>query len=164
MGTPSFGFGRGVTGIARGVYLTVAGMIRCARSSSLIVALLVAIAVLAGCGGGGDEQSGNAGLPGDFPTAQVPLVTGTVLSADGNRADGWSVTVQGGPEAGNVLDTAVQTLTEQGYTESQRTSDGDRRVVILSATKNGDTYWVQVGTTPGAAGTGAVFYQITAGR
>ncbi|MDL9946695.1 hypothetical protein QSJ19_14065 [Gordonia sp. ABSL11-1] len=137
-------------------------MNRFVRLSTLCVAVLAGIALLAGCGGGDEDRQDGAALPKDFPAAQVPLVEGAVLSADGTRADGWSATVQGSREAGNVLDAAVTTLTDAGFTESSRSSDGGQRVVILSAKKGGTTYWVQVGTAAGAAGGGqSVFYQVS---
>ncbi|WP_124708750.1 hypothetical protein [Gordonia insulae] len=139
-------------------------MIRFARLVSLFVVMVAGVALLAACGGGEDDATTGTQLPEDFPTQQVPLVEGTVLTADGSRADGWSVTVQGSPDVGNVLDAAVTTLTDAGFTESQRSSDGGQRVVVLSADKGGTTYWVQVGTTAGAAGGGSsVFYQVSVG-
>ncbi|MFW0783183.1 hypothetical protein AAFP35_01560 [Gordonia sp. CPCC 206044] len=137
-------------------------MSRFARLARLLLALLVMTVLVAACGTAQDDPPRGADLPKDFPVEQVPIVDGTVLSADGNRADGWSVTVQGAREDGNVLDAAVKTLTDDGYTESQRSGDGGQQVVILSAAKGGTTYWVQVGTAAGAAGGGAsVFYQVS---
>ncbi|MXP23827.1 hypothetical protein GIY30_21040 [Gordonia sp. HNM0687] len=132
------------------------------RLVAVLVAGLALIAVLAGCNGSEEERPAGAALPQDFPVAQVPLVEGTVLTADGTRADGWAVTVQGVAADGNILDSAVTTLTDAGFTESQRTTEGGQRVVILSATKDSTDYWVQVGSTPGAAGgPGSVFYQVS---
>ncbi|MDY6811663.1 MAG: hypothetical protein SW127_22085 [Actinomycetota bacterium] len=132
------------------------------RLVAVLVAGLALIAVLAGCNGSAGERPAGAALPQDFPVAQVPLVDGTVLTADGTRADGWAVTVQGVAADGNILDSAVTTLTDAGFTESQRTTEGGQRVVILSATKDSTDYWVQVGSTPGAAGgPGSVFYQVS---
>ncbi|MBD1319848.1 hypothetical protein [Gordonia hankookensis] len=137
-------------------------MMRFDRLSMLLAVVFAAALLMTGCGSDGDDAPDGAALPKDFPTGQVPLVDGTVLTADGTRADGWSVTVQGGRDSGNVLENAVTSLTDAGFTESQRSSDGGQKVVILSAEKAGATYWVQVGTAAGAAGGGAsVFYQIS---
>ncbi|GAC70058.1 hypothetical protein [Gordonia soli] len=131
------------------------------RLSGLVSVLVVMAALLAGCGGGDREAPPGAALPGDYPLASVPLLTGTVLTANGSRADGWSVTVQGNREVGDPLDAAVRTLTDAGFTESQRTSDAGQTVVILSGGPKNQTYWVQVGTTPRAAGGPmSVFYQV----
>ncbi|MEE3849889.1 hypothetical protein VZC37_06070 [Gordonia sp. LSe1-13] len=138
-------------------------MMRFDRMVGLLVVLVAGIVVLAGCGEAEEAPPAGAALPQDFPADQVPLVNGTVLSADGSRADGWSVTVQSAPGEGNTLDAAVTTLTDNGFTESQRTTEGAQRVVVLSATKEGTDYWVQVGSTSGAAGgPGSVFYQVSA--
>lgn len=94
----------------------------------------------------------------------MPLVDGTVLTADGSRSKGWSVTVQAPAATGNAVDAAVSKLTKAGYAESQRDETGALKVVILSSDKSGTTYWVQVGSTPGAAGGGSsVFYQVSIG-
>lgn len=137
------------------------------RSTTRLVALFAAALTILGlataCGSDENQAPPGAALPKDFPTEQVPLVTGTVLSADGTRTDGWSVTMQAGPDQGNAVDAAVSTLTKNGYTESQRTETGAQKTVLLSGDKDGTTYWVQVGSTPGAAGGGSsVFYQVTA--
>ena len=132
------------------------------RMVSVLVAGIALIALLAACSGVEEDRPPGAALPQDFPVAQVPLVEGTVLTADGTRADGWAGTVQGAAGAGNILDAAVSTLTDAGFTESQRTTEGGQRVVVLSATKDATDYWVQVGSTPGAAGgPGSVFYQVS---
>ena len=53
------------------------------------------------------------------------------------------------------------TLTEAGYVESHRSTEGGQSVVVLSATKEGSTYWVQIGASPQAAGGGSsVFYLV----
>ncbi|MYR07093.1 hypothetical protein GTV32_12590 [Gordonia sp. SID5947] len=137
-------------------------MMRFYRLSTLLAVVVAAAVLLSGCGSDEDAAPAGAALPKDFPAAQVPLVEGTVLTADGTRADGWSVTVQGGRDSGNVLENAVTTLTDAGFAESQRSADGGQKVVILSAKKGSATYWVQVGTTAGAAGGGSsVFYQVS---
>ncbi|MGV9709278.1 hypothetical protein ACWDTI_01250 [Gordonia sp. NPDC003424] len=136
---------------------------RSARAVVVLVGVLAILGFLTGCGGDETPAPPGATLPKDFPTEQVPLVSGVVLTADGTRADGWSITVQASGEAGNGVDAAVRTLTKNGYTESQRTETGAQKTILLSADKNGTTYWVQVGSTPGAAGGGSsVFYQVTA--
>ncbi|MEO9326512.1 hypothetical protein [Gordonia aurantiaca] len=128
------------------------------------VATAVIGAVLAGCGD--DEQAGPEGvpLPSDFPVTQVPLIDGHVLSASGSRADGWEVTVQGPANGGNQLDVATKKLIESGFAESHRSTEGGQSVVVLSASKDGVTYWVQIGASPQAAGGGSsVFYLVNAG-
>ncbi|MBD0863370.1 hypothetical protein IA539_19540 [Gordonia sp. zg691] len=131
------------------------------RPAVLIAAALLVLGLLAGCGG--EEQAGPDGvpLPSDFPVTQVPLIDGHVLSASGTRTDGWEVTVQGPVNAGNQLDAAADKLTEDGYVESHRSSEGGQSVVVLSAAKGGSTYWVQIGASPQAAGGGSsVFYLV----
>lgn len=116
----------------------------------------------------GDDSSKGDGLdtvalPSDFPGDAVPLLDGRVLTASGTRADGWSVTVQGRSDVGNALDVSVKKLTDVGYTESSRTSEGGGRVAMLSKKDGNTTYWVQVGVTPRAAGgPNSVFYQVDA--
>ncbi len=150
--------------IARVAYFTVAGMFRfdwLRRLLVLFAAIALAGWVLTGCGD--EEQAGPDGvpLPSDFPVSQVPLIDGHVLSASGNRSDGWEVTVQGPANAGNQLDAATKKLTEAGFTESHRSSEGGQSVAVLSGTKEGTTYWVQVGASPQAAGGGSsVFYLV----
>ncbi|GAA1482212.1 hypothetical protein GCM10009624_26520 [Gordonia sinesedis] len=137
--------------------------LRRARIAFLGALLVVAAIVLTACGGSEEDTRTGVPLPDDFPTEQVPLIDGNVLSATGTRKDGWSVTVQGPSNAGNQLDAAVKKLTGAGYAESQRTSDGGQSVVVLSAKKDSTTYWVQVGATPqAAAGGSSVFYLVNA--
>lgn len=139
-------------------------MNRFARLLPALGCLCALMLVFAGCGTTEDHRPPGAELPKDYPLEQIPLVDGTVLSATGSRADGWSVTIQGKAGEGNVLESAVTTLTEHGFTESQRTGEGAQKVVMLSAKKENTTYWVQVGITAGAAGGGSsVFYQVSAG-
>ncbi|WP_419217225.1 hypothetical protein [Gordonia sp. CPCC 205333] len=135
----------------------------------MIACLLAAFScVLLFSGCGGDDTTSSDGLdvvalPGDFPADQVPLLDGRVLTANGTRADGWSITVQGKSDVGNALDAAVKKLTESGFTESSRTAEGGQRVVMLSRKDAGTTYWAQVGATPQAAGgPNSVFYQVNA--
>lgn len=127
------------------------------------LALLIAVALIAGCSSDDGPKYKGAALPRDFPTEQVPLIDdATVLTASGTHKDGWSVTVQGPATAGNQLDAAAKKLTGAGFTESQRTSQGGQSVVVLSADKDGTKYWVQVGTSPQAAtGGSSVFYMVS---
>lgn len=125
--------------------------------ATVLLALIFGVALLA-CGSSEPEDR----LPADFPREQVPLLAGTVLSATGDRAEGWSVTVQAEVGEGNVVDDAVSLLTDVGYTEETRTETGDQRVVVLSHRIDDATYWVQVGSAAAAAGGGrSAFYQIT---
>ncbi|NMO04176.1 hypothetical protein HH308_23445 [Gordonia sp. TBRC 11910] len=138
-----------------------------ARGIRLIAVLLAVCGVLfvSGCGGGDSSSKGDGldvvALPSDFPTSDVPLLDGRVLTANGTKADGWSITVQGKSDVGNALDAAVRKLTDAGFTESSRTTEGGQRVVMLSHKDGSTTYWVQVGATPQAAGgPNSVFYQV----
>lgn len=136
-------------------------MSRLARFTVVLLTFMLAL-VMGACSS--DDNGGRQGvaLPSDFPTEQVPLIDGTVLSASGAAGKGWSVTVQGPASDSNVLDTAVKKLTDAGYTESQRTSQNGQSVVVLTADKSGTTYWVSAGVTPAAASGGSsVFYTIT---
>lgn len=134
----------------------------------LIMSLLVVGGLVAGCSSDSDDGPGGVSLPKGFPRSEVPLLTdGTVLNVSGDEDDGWSVTLQGPGAEGNALDAAVKKLKDAGYTESQRTTDAGRRVVLLSKNADkdksrGHMFWVQVGTIAGAAGgPNALFYQIT---
>lgn len=148
----------------RGGYFTVARMFRfdwLRRTAVSIAAVLLVFGLVVGCAD--EEQAGPDGvpLPSDFPAAQVPLIDGHVLSASGSRSEGWEVAVQGPANAGNQLEAATETLTEAGYVESHRSTEGGQSVVVLSATKEGSTYWVQIGASPQAAGGGSsVFYLV----
>lgn len=133
------------------------------RAALVAAVVTVLAAALVGCSSDVSQAPDGVALPGDFPTEQVPLIDGTVVSATGTRKDGWSLTVQGPSNGGNQLDAAVKKLTDAGYQESQRTSDGGQSVVVLSAEKDSTTYWVQAGVTPqAAAGGAAVFYLVNA--
>lgn len=136
------------------------------KSIGWLFAALACIVLVSGCGGDDTRSTDgldSVALPSDFPTGQVPLLDGRVLTANGTRADGWSVTVQGRPDVGNALDAAVKKLTSAGYAESSRTTEGGQRVVMLSRKDGATTYWVQVGATPQAAGgPNSVFFQVDA--
>ncbi|GAA1457631.1 hypothetical protein GCM10009619_11680 [Williamsia maris] len=129
---------------------------------------VLALFVLAGCGSDDSspaEPSGPSGvaLPDDFPTDQIPLIGGAVLSAGGSADEGWNLTVQGPADTTAALDSAVKTLTDGGFREVQRTTDGGNQVVVVTATKVGKTYTVEVGSVSGAAGgPNSVFYQVSA--
>lgn len=139
-------------------------MTRFVRLIALVGAAVLTLAILGACSDDQPSKPAGAALPADFPTSQVPLVDGTVLTAEGNAKDGWGVTVQATQRGGNVLDDAVKKLIDAGYTESQRTNAGGSSVVVLSSGGGGQTYWVQVGRTTGAAAGGAsVFYMVTTG-
>ncbi len=142
---------------------------RSARASWWAAALAVlALFVLAGCGSDDSspaQPSGPSGvaLPDDFPTDQVPLISGAVLSAGGSADEGWNLTVQGPADTTAALDSAVKTLTGGGFKEVQKTTDGGNQVVVLTASKVGKTYTVEVGSVAGAAGgPNSVFYQVSA--
>ncbi|MCP2175336.1 hypothetical protein LX13_001143 [Williamsia maris] len=132
------------------------------------VLAVLALFVLAGCGSDDSspaEPSGPSGvaLPDDFPTDQIPLIGGAVLSAGGSADEGWNLTVQGPADTTAALDSAVKTLTDGGFREVQRTTDGGNQVVVVTATKVGKTYTVEVGSVSGAAGgPNSVFYQVSA--
>lgn len=140
------------------------------RTTLLIAALAVALCGLLGaCGSGSGSPSESAGpsalsLPSDFPKSDVPVLDGPLLSAGGTADEGWNLTVQGPANATTALDDAVADLTKAGYAEQQRTTDGGNKVVVLTATKSGTRYTVEVGAVAGAAGGGnSVFYQVTKG-
>ncbi len=140
------------------------------RTTLLIAAVAVALCGLLGaCGSGSGSPSGSTGpsalsLPSDFPKADVPVLDGPLLSAGGTADEGWNLTVQGPANATTALDDAVADLMKAGYAEQQRTTDGGNKVVVLTATKSGTRYTVEVGAVAGAAGGGnSVFYQVTRG-
>lgn len=130
----------------------------------LVIGVTAALMALlaAGCGSDDDAALPGVALPGDFPTGEVGLLDGTVLSASGDAAQGWSVTIQGRSNEGNALDRAVETLLDDGFEESSRATEDGERVVILSKDTDGALYWVSVGTISGAAGgPNSVFYQVS---
>ncbi|WP_045821678.1 hypothetical protein [Williamsia herbipolensis] len=132
-----------------------------------MVMMLVAAVLLAGCGSGSSSQadSSTAGalqLPADFPRADVPLIEGALLSAGGSAGEGWNLTVQGSSTITAALDAGVKKLTDAGYREVQRSTDGGNQVVVLTSTRSSTTYTVEVGSVAGAAGgPNSVFYQVS---
>ncbi|MGZ8178409.1 hypothetical protein ACXVUM_10810 [Williamsia sp. SKLECPSW1] len=143
------------------------------RRSRQVVLSVVAVLALCGlvgaCGSGSDKPATSTGpsalsLPNDFPRSDVPVLDGTLLSAGGTADEGWNLTVQGPANATTGLDDAVGDLTRAGYTVQQRTTDGGNKVVVLTATKSGTRYTVEVGSVAGSAGGGnSVFYQVSRG-
>ncbi|MFC0314355.1 hypothetical protein ACFQNE_12775 [Gordonia phosphorivorans] len=127
---------------------------------AIVTAVLTLLAVT-GCGGDDAPSTEGAALPKDFPTAQVPLVDGTVLTADGETSE-WQVTVQVRADAGDPFTTAVDELVEAGYAESSRTETDREKSVLLSKEVDGKTYWVTVGLSA-ASSTAAstVMYSVT---
>ncbi|MGJ0120176.1 hypothetical protein ACQ7HM_13320 [Williamsia sp. MIQD14] len=129
--------------------------------------MVIASVLLAGCGSGSSSQaeSSTAGalqLPADFPRAEVPLIDGALLSAGGSASEGWNLTVQGSSTIAAALDAGVKKLTDAGYREVQRTTDGGNQVVVLTSTRSSTTYTVEVGSVAGAAGgPNSVFYQVS---
>ena len=130
------------------------------NSKLLVPAALVAalsIAALTGCSssGGGSSATPSASasqeatsksLPSDFPKSDVPIVAGTVIVANGDHNDGWSVTVQ--PKDKNGFADAKAALEKAGYTAQPGASDS-------KAVYKNDKYTVAIGT-PGVAVTYAV--------
>jgi len=132
------------------------------NSRLLVPAALVAalsIASLAGCSGNGggssatpsasaSQEATSKSLPSDFPKSDVPIVAGTVIVANGDQNDGWSVTVQ--PKDKNGFADAKAALEKAGFTVQPGATDS-------KAVYTNDKYTVAVGT-PGVA----VTYLVTA--
>lgn len=132
------------------------------NSKLLVPAALVAalsLAALTGCSGSGNgssstpsasasQEAASKSLPSDFPKSDVPLVAGTIIVANGDKNDGWSVTVQ--PKDKNGFADAKAALEKAGYTVQPGATDS--KAVYKNA-----TYTVAVGT-PGVA----VTYLVTA--
>ncbi|CAM5442758.1 hypothetical protein [Leifsonia shinshuensis] len=132
------------------------------NSKMLVPAALVAalsIAALTGCSGSGNgssstpsasasQEATSKSLPSDFPKSDVPIVAGTVLVANGDHNDGWSVTVQ--PKDKNGFADAKAALEKAGYTVQPGATDS-------KAVYKNDKYTVAIGT-PGVA----VTYLVTA--
>ena len=130
------------------------------NSKLLVPAALVAalsIAALTGCSGSGDgssstpsasasQEATSKSLPADFPKSDVPIVAGTIIVANGDKNDGWSVTVQ--PKDKNGFADAKAALEKAGYTVQAGASDS-------KAVYTNDKYTVAIGT-PGVAVTYAV--------
>jgi hypothetical protein len=130
------------------------------NSKLLVPAALVAalsIAALTGCSGSGggssatpsasaSQEATSKSLPSDFPKSDVPIVAGTVIVANGDHNDGWSVTVQ--PKDKNGFADAKAALEKAGYTVQPGASDS-------KAVYKNDKYTVAIGT-PGVAVTYAV--------
>jgi hypothetical protein len=148
---------------------TAASRRHISRVMLLAAAVLGLCGLLGACGSGSGSPSESTGpsalsLPSDFPRSDVPVLDGPLLSAGGTADEGWNLTVQGPANATTALDDAVRDLTRAGYAEQQRTTDGGNKVVVLTATKSGTRYTVEVGAVAGAAGGGnSVFYQVTRG-
>ena len=132
------------------------------NSKSLVPVAVIAalsIASLTGCSGGGSgsssspsasasQEAASTSLPSDFPKSDVPLVAGTVIVANGDHNDGWSVTVQ--PKDKNGFADAKAALEKAGYTVQAGATDS--KAVYTNA-----KYTVAVGT-PGVS----VTYIVTA--
>ena len=130
------------------------------NSKMLVPAALVAalsIAALTGCSGSGggssatpsasaSQEATSKSLPSDFPKSDVPIVAGTVIVANGDHNDGWSVTVQ--PKDKNGFADAKAALEKAGYTVQPGASDS--KAVYTNA-----KYTVAI-STPGVAVTYAV--------
>jgi hypothetical protein len=85
-------------------------------------AALVLVAVLSGCAtpptasrqdGFPVEATRTTVLPGDFPRARVPLISGPIVAAAGDADDGWIVAIV--PTRGNGLADATDRLAAAGY-------------------------------------------------
>lgn len=129
------------------------------RSLLAPAALLAALtaAALTGCSTGTSSTTPSPSatatvasekLPSDFPTADVPLIDGTIVVARGDADNGWSITVQ--PTAKKGFAAASAALTKAGYTEQP--GGTDTKAVFVN-----DKYTVAVGT-PGLS----VTYTVTA--
>lgn len=121
------------------------------------VVAALSIASLTGCSGSGSDSSStpsasqeatSKSLPADFPKSDVPLIAGTVIVANGDHNDGWSVTIQ--PKDKNGFAEAKAALEKAGYTLQPGATDS--KAVYTNA-----KYTVAVGT-PGVA----VTYIVTA--
>ncbi|MDL9936988.1 hypothetical protein QSJ18_09570 [Gordonia sp. ABSL1-1] len=134
-----------------------------ARALLAAVAMMAFVGVVSGCGTAEESAPPGAPLPADFPTSEVPLIDGTVLSATGDADHGWIVTMQGPANGGNQLDAAVTKLTDDGYEVNSRDDAGAERTATLTARKGDTTFTVVVGVSPQAAGgTASVIYQVSA--
>lgn len=130
----------------------------------VLFAVLLALVTLVGataCGGDEEPAGNGVPLPKDFPTAQVPLVDGAVLSAEGSDPQ-WQITVQAPANEGNAFDNAVTKLTQDSYVESSRSETTGEKSVLLSRETDGKTYWVTVGISAAAsASASTIMYSVT---
>ena len=99
---------------------------------------------------GSSDEATSEELPSDFPKDDVPLIDGTVVVARGNKADGWSITVQ--PKGKDGFAEAKSQLEAKGYTAQPDATDS-------KAVYSNDKYTVAVGT-PGVS----VTYTVTANQ
>ncbi|WOC12691.1 hypothetical protein [Gordonia sp. MP11Mi] len=129
------------------------------RICAILVIVLLGGVALSACGDDSSDGSGQS-LPADFPSDDVPLVEGNILSASG-EGDSWRVTIQGNAADGNPLANATKLLEDDGYEESSRAGDAANQTVLLSKSVDGGTLWVRVGVSADAAGGGATaFYEV----
>lgn len=128
----------------------------------LVAFLLAAVALTSVTACSSDDQpTTGVALPKDFPAADVPLIDGTVLSAEGSGND-WQVKVQAPASAGNGYTNATEKLTGAGYVESSRTDTDREKTVLLYREVNGKTLWVTVGISGSSAGGGAtIIYSVS---
>ncbi|WP_426625826.1 hypothetical protein ACPPVW_07205 [Leifsonia sp. McL0607] len=66
-----------------------------------------------GNGGFPVEATRATALPADFPRTRVPLISGTVIAATGDAAQGWTVAIA--PARGQGLAEATNRLAAAGY-------------------------------------------------
>ena len=126
-----------------------------------VLASLFALVMVAGCGGDEAPARDGIALPKDFPHAQVPLIDGAVLSADGSDPE-WQVTVQAPANEGNAFSSAVEKLRADGYAESSRSETNSEQTVLMNKEVDGKTYWVTVGIAASAAAAATtIMYSIT---
>ncbi|MFT3660958.1 MAG: hypothetical protein QM809_06060 [Gordonia sp. (in: high G+C Gram-positive bacteria)] len=131
---------------------------------ALLAALLAVVALTGATACGSDDAAAPPGvaLPDDFPSDQVPLVGGTVQSAERTDTGSWSVTVQAPANDGNGYDNAVKKLTDAGYRESSTINTGRERGVMMQRETDEGTYWVTVGISAAAqGGQSTVLYTVT---
>ncbi|MCF8609498.1 hypothetical protein L5G28_04895 [Gordonia sp. HY285] len=129
------------------------------RVCAILVIVLLGGVALGACGDDDSAESGQS-LPADFPSDDVPMVEGNVLSATG-EGDSWRVTIQGNAADGNPLANATKLLEDDGYEESSRAGDAANQTVLLFKAVDGRTLWVRVGVSADAAGGGSTaFYEV----
>jgi hypothetical protein len=97
---------------------------------------------------GSSESPTPGALPSDFPKSDVPIVDGTVVAAQGDKASGWSVTVQ--PSGTTGFAAAKAALEAKGYKVQPGATD-------TAAVYSNGTYTVAL-TSSGTA----VAYTVTA--